>query len=76
MVKQVSDVRQQVHRELATLLRLSCSIVEETGIELGENSEKMSEESEHLFEFQQICHDLVETSEYVRTTLISIDRNI
>ena len=72
----MSDVRQQVHRELGTLLRLSCAIVEETGIELGENTEKMSDEFDHLSEFHEICQDLVETSEFARKTLLSIARNM
>jgi hypothetical protein len=71
-VRQISNVRQQVYRELATLLRMACGIVEEVGLELGENSEKLSEEFDQLSESEEMVQDLLESAERVKMTLIRI----
>jgi hypothetical protein len=71
-VRQISNVRQQVYRELATLLRMACGIVEEVGIELGENSDKLSDQFDHLSESEQMIQDLLESAERVKMTLLNI----
>ena len=52
---------------------MACGIVEEVGIELGENSEKLSEEFDHLSESEEMVQDLLESSERVKMTLINIE---
>jgi hypothetical protein len=72
----VSNVRQQVERDFGTLLRLCCSTVEQLGSEMVEDSTKLSEDFETLSEIQEMCQDLMESSELAKVSLLTTFENL